>query len=280
MYRIMLKFKKLIAPISYQGSKRRELKKIEEYEPKKFEIFVDVFGGGGSVSINYMKKNKKVIYNDINIGLTELFKTLKDENKTKELLEEMDKIDNTNIEVFYKIFDREYKISEVARLLYLTKISFRNMIYNRMPIQDKVNGELKLRKQNIKFKNLIKFNELLKQDTFEVYNKNFYDILNKYKTNQNAFLYLDPPYISKKNNEYDKLFVVKDLINIRDFIEDKDTKCKVMLNIDYTGYTRELFNKTFKHGYSVKYISGKVNEDIYGKYHLIATNYTWNDKSF
>ena len=48
--------------VSYQGSKRKELERIKQHEPKKFRIFVDVFGGGANVTLYYLKRNIETIY--------------------------------------------------------------------------------------------------------------------------------------------------------------------------------------------------------------------------
>ena len=72
--------------IKYQGNKRKELNNIGSFQPKKFNTFVDVFGGGGSVSLYYHKKGVKVHYNDKDIGLFELVNAIKTKETTEELL--------------------------------------------------------------------------------------------------------------------------------------------------------------------------------------------------
>ena len=71
--------------ISYQGSKRKELKIIKKYQPKSFDELIDVFGGGANVSLGYLQENYKVQYNDVLSSMCGLLKILKDEDKTDKL---------------------------------------------------------------------------------------------------------------------------------------------------------------------------------------------------
>ena len=256
------KNKKIQAPISYQGSKRRELKYINQYEPKSFNTLIDVFGGGGSVSIYYIQKSKKVVYNDINKGLYDLFNILQDETSIKKLQTDLKSIDN-NEETFYKIFDSK---ESALKMLYLTKHCFRGVINRRLPNKDKEGNMIC---KDLSYSKLNMYPKILKNNFISI-NSHYKDLLLKYKDDKEVFLYLDPPYISKKN-DYEYSFNVKDIEFIKDFMFN--CKCKVMLHIDYTGYTRENFDKFYKIGYSVKYGCNQSNKDVYGKYHLIATNY-------
>lgn len=248
------------SPISYQGSKRKELKYIKEYEPKEFNKLVDVFGGGGSVSMFYLSRDYKVYYNDINEELIELYHILKNENDTKMLMDKIKDIPQTE-EMFYEMFDGN---RGALRLLYITKFCFRGVINRRMP--NKIKDIFITR--DISYKHLIEYPKNL--INMSITEEDYKIILERYKNDTDAFLYLDPPYISKMNNTYITNFTIEDIIFIRDYFDT--CKCKIMIHIDYTGYTRETFNKYYKYGYSVKYGSNP-SKDVYTKYHLIATNY-------
>jgi DNA adenine methylase len=254
--------------ISYQGSKRNELKIIEKYEPLEYKTFVDVFGGGANVSLFYLEKNKNVVYNDINKDICELLKILQDEEKTKDLINEYGNIcKNHNLEYFYKVFDKEIKISSSSRLIYLSCICFRSMIHNRMP---KINNDILAKPKKINY--YTKFNNTLKN--MNILNEDYKKILEKYKDDEDAFLYLDPPYIEKKIDAYGVNFTIEDLIYIKDFL--KTCKCKIFLHIDLTGWTYINFKEYIKFTYPIRYsMSNKKKDvkDIYGKYHCIINNY-------
>ena len=252
--------------IAYQGSKRKELKIIKEYQPKQFDEIIDVFGGGANVTLYYLKEDYKVQYNDILSSMCSLLTTLKDNEKTDKLIKEYNEVvKNNTTEKFYKIFDKEFIISEEARLIYLSGSCFRSLLSRRMPNYRK--GVLAKCKKIEYYK---KFAELLKP--LKITNKDYKDILEQYKNDSNKFLYLDPPYVSKNTNDYGVNFSIKDLIYIKKFMGQ--CKCKVMLHIDFTGYTYDLFKQYIKHYYSVKYcMTGSKIKDIYNKYHMFVCNY-------
>ena len=251
--------------IAYQGSKKKECKIIKEHQPKQFNEIIDVFGGGANVTLSYLKDGDKVHFNDILSSMCGLLTILKDNDKIDELIKEYNEVVKNNTEEkFYKIFDKEIIISEEARLIYLSTSCFRGMLTSRMPNCRK--GVLAKCKKIEYYK---KFPELLKSLT--ITNKDYKDILEQYKNDSNKFLYLDPPYVSKNTNDYGVEFTVKDLIYIKKFMGE--CKCKVMLHIDFTGYTYDLFKQYIKHYYSVKYEMGGSKKNIYGKYHIILCNY-------
>ena len=255
--------------LSWQGSKKKELDIIEKYQPLKFDYFIDVFGGGANVSSIYLKKNNiKVIYNDINSDLCELLKTLQDEKKTKNLIEEFNKLkDMQSKDLFYKIYDNEFNISASCKIVYLTISAFRSMIGTRMPnFRDNKMAKLK----NIDY--FINYPSILKNLT--ILNKDYKELLEKYKDDENKFLYLDPPYVEKTTKAYNVNFTIKDLIYIRDYM--KVCKCKVLLHIDFTGWTYFNFKQYIKFIYPIRYsMSSKKKDiqDIYEKYHVILSNY-------
>ena len=248
------------SPVAYQGSKKRELTYIKDYEPKKFDKFVDVFGGGGCVSLFYNNRNIKTHYNDINKGLVDIFNIIQDKTKTEKLIEEVKKLKQDE-ETFYKLFDGD---NTALKMLFITKHCFRGIINRRLP--NKINGNMIIK--NLGYENLLTYHDKIKN--FNSTCTDYKDILEEYKNDENAFLYLDPPYVNKIKNTYGKEFNINDIEYIRKYFDS--CKCKIMIHIDYTGYTRENFDKFYKKGYSVKYGSNP-SKDVYTKYHLIATNY-------
>ena len=61
-------------PFNYTGSKYRLLPQILPLFPNKISIMVDLFGGGGEVTFN--AKADKVIYNEKNKQLVNIFRNL------------------------------------------------------------------------------------------------------------------------------------------------------------------------------------------------------------
>ena len=69
--------------LPYQGSKRKNSKKIVDFILSDFpecEYVYDLFGGGGAISFEFLQRPqiKKVYYNEINTGIVELLKDIKD----------------------------------------------------------------------------------------------------------------------------------------------------------------------------------------------------------
>lgn len=83
--------------IPYMGSKRGIAKGIVDYilcyNPHCKYVY-DLFGGGGAITFEFLKRNqiKKVFYNELNTGVCELLKKIRDDGVTEE---------------FYQFIDRE-----------------------------------------------------------------------------------------------------------------------------------------------------------------------------
>lgn len=259
--------KKTIKPIiPYMGSKRTELDIIKEYEPKHIDKFVDVFGGACNVSLFYKNRGFKVHYNDLLEPLYKLIKTISNKEDTEKLLKEYNNIDETE-ETFYKIFDKEIEMTDECRFLYLTSACFRSCFKKRTPQLHK--GKLKQVNRNY----LKDYHKFMKE--MEITNKDYKDILEKYKNDENVFLYLDPPYISKTTKQYGNEFTIKDLEYIKEYMSNY-CDCKVMLHIDFTGYTYHEFKDMIKYVYPFRYVSScrkKNKRGVYEKYHMIIRNF-------
>lgn len=73
----------LRSPIPYMGNKYKLLKDLIPLFPKECDVFIDLFGGSGTVSMNYQGKTKTV-YNEFNHNIVELVKVMVN-NKPNEL---------------------------------------------------------------------------------------------------------------------------------------------------------------------------------------------------
>lgn len=72
--------------MSYQGSKKNEYKKVfKDIDFEKYEYVVDVFGGSGWLSLRakQINPNLKIILNDLDSGLFEIYKYIKNDNHKK-----------------------------------------------------------------------------------------------------------------------------------------------------------------------------------------------------
>jgi site-specific DNA-adenine methylase len=264
---------------TYQGSKRKELPFIRDHEPKEFKTMVDVFGGGGNVFLDYLQRypEKTCIYNDFDDCLYEIFYTVAIGNAAdlEERVVEMfnpDTVRADRINLLKQINAGEVK-NDAVNFLYLSRTSgrgFWNVPYMIMMR----NGNPCLSPSN-----LSKYAEIV-NDPDCIHNNDYKNEMNLYKHNSDAFLYLDPPYNGKNTSCQTYKNMVKGeyhnfLIFIEQFMKDPETKCKVMLNIDFQGEVYARFKDLIKLVYPVRYNSNsKVTVSSKSQqYHCIVCNY-------
>lgn len=205
------------SPIFYMGNKFDLLEDLLPRFPLQQEVdtFIDLFGGSGTVSLNVPYKN--IIYNELNTNIVSLLKVFKQyssheiishiQNRIKQfdlnvegtdVRQNQEGIEKIRQEYNSKYVDfRSYynnsKEKNILDLYTLTFYSFCNLIrFNsknefNMPFGNRCftkDHSLMIQKA------INKFNE--KEIQFK--NENAFDLLANIKTNNNTFIYLDPPY--------------------------------------------------------------------------------------
>lgn len=262
----------------YQGSKRLELKQIRECEPKvAFRTFVDVFGGAGNVYLDYLKRFPNVIciYNDFDECLSNIFKEVASGN-AKLLDQQIEEMFSSGIrrdELITKIENGDEK-KDSKNFLFLLRTAARGF-WNAKQYCKLKNGIPALSPSSLQ-----KYAPIV-NNISTIHNRDYREEMNLYKNDETAFLYLDPPYNGKgtRINTYKEMTVGKFhnfLIFIEEFIKDPETKCKVMLNIDFQGDVYVRFRDLIKLVYPVKYSVCNQTKDDNKKvqqYHVIITNY-------
>ena len=113
-----------------------------------------------------------------------------------------------------------------------------------------------------------KWNSFFKQSKITCLD--YKEILEKYKNNENAFIYLDPPYLDSYNSGYgkyhgktydDKLNIIDNTAMYIDFLELLKCKCKVLFSINANALTRYLYKDYIKEEYNKNYY--QQNKDTY-----------------
>ena len=104
-------------------------------------------------------------------------------------------------------------------------------------------------------------------------NHDYIDIFDQYKNNENAFLFLDPPYIFSNNKTYSCQKENEGIIDNTDMLYIIyeymiSCKCKVMLIINSLKIVKYIFKNLVKCEYTRMYQLSKKNS-----VHLIVTNY-------
>jgi DNA adenine methylase len=260
---------KLSPLIKWSGGKGDEIKFFEKYFPKKYDLYIEPFVGGGSVFF-YLSPKKSVI-SDVHVELIDLYQSIKN-GLGNEIYEFMEEHENDE-ETYYKIRDEmeiTNQLDSAKRFYYQRKTCFRGMMrYNKsgkfnIPFgkYKKINYSDLLNKQ---YKNLFKHTKIL--------NKNFEYVFKKYN-DENNFMFLDPPYDSTFTDYGYCKFDRDDHKQLAKLF--KKTKIKCLMIIGKTDFIEELYKDYIVAEYDKKYRfklhSGRIGDEINNK-HLVIMNY-------
>ena len=251
-------------PLGCMGNKTRELKlllPIIEQHITKDTIFVEPFCGSSVVSFNvYMKYNNiKFHINDIDPFRIQFYNNMKDEEGRNEFYKLQDKVLDTNNgeSTYYEILGKsksKMKTDYNAYVISKTIYAFRTGLYPTTKTPNK-----KIISENwIKF-----FNKAT------ITNEDFKIILDKYKDNENAFIYLDPPYMDSFNAGYSGDYTgkthdenMKIIDNTQIYIDLLDLlkcKCKVLFSINSNALTQYIYKDYIKSDYNHIYQTSNLN---------------------
>lgn len=279
----------------FMGSKKNEIKEILPYLPPIHEdtLIVEPFTGGGAFSL-YLHNNHKlsIHLNDINkelIGLYKYFKT----NKIKKDYLKMNDIFQGFKQRIENARDKKKEFSKFAEEIHNKRFpngldGQSNIIYdliyyklkqfqtsktiNQSPFLGSNDG---LRKPSNKDFSLY-LNSMLKYPSrVKITNKPYHHLLELYRNDEDAFIFLDPPYLYQYTEDEDKKidplyknsdFDIDDFEYIHDYM--KSCSCYVMMVINNSPFIVNLFKGMIKHKYSKLYQRSKRTVE-----HIIICNY-------
>ena len=240
----------------YPGNKRNEMEHILEYSNfENKELIIESYCG--SCSISYFISQKyplkfKYHLNDNNIELIEILKILKNPEQTA-IFEK-----NVN-EQLETIVDKQAYLKVISKKT-LEAYYIKNKVYSIRPGM----YNLAYKYKYLSFDNYPIINFIRNEDvTF--YTDDGIDFMNRYKNNENAIIYLDPPYINSCN-----AFYKTPKINIYEYLFENDIltfKAEVMLILENTWIIQLLFKNKIMYDYSKKYQITKKQTS-----HLIVSN--------
>ena len=203
------------SPIFYMGNKHDLLKHILPRFPleKDVDIFVDLFGGSGTVSMNVPYKN--IIYNELNHNIVNLLEMIKNTKpydlinhierrieqfglprlscdiRVSHYTEELKNSSNENYLNFRRFYNAQQE-KDYKDLYTLTFFSFCNLI--RFNSKSEFNMPFGNRCFLEEHKNLIKnAYEVLNNRNIQFLNMDAFELLSK-EWDSRTFIYLDPPY--------------------------------------------------------------------------------------
>lgn len=187
------------SPLNYIGSKAKMVNVIREKASQITpDVFLDVFGGGFNVGINF--QYKQLVYNDILTPVVSLMRMFKD-IPTEKLVKEIRKIikehslsanNRASYEKLRDIYNGGEKYFKNPQILYaLILHGFQQQI--RFNNSGEFNNPSGSRYFNDSiFAKLISFCRVIKDQNILFLNENFNDVLKK--AEKGSLVYLDPPY--------------------------------------------------------------------------------------
>jgi len=286
--------------IPWIGGKYHQSKWINPFIPKNIDTYIEPFGGA---FWNYLKntiniEEKKVIYNDFNPILVNMFMCMKYPDKMLSFLEKEIPFDEESFvkhrSFVLKFYDKKIKLNEKNPNFDLATsfIYVMTHIFSGVGIKPNSTMCYPIKREKIKNgetfnKNAGKFNsiknklrnktyteKLKKIDKFE--NKDFSEIIRKYDS-ENTFFYLDPPYFSKEHFYANHEFDLKDHERLKN--ELKLIKGKFLISYYYFDDLEKMYPKDqfywAKKDYSV--LSGaRKNKSQKVKTEILIANYDLN----
>jgi len=241
------------SPLNYIGSKSRIINQLEKWYPKKINKFIDIFGGGFNVGINF--SGLDIIYNDINYIVKDLVESFQLEDTYEYLLfvKRMIKkynLQKENSESYLKI--REYynslsKEKRDPRLLY-TLILYGYNQQIRFNGNHDFNNPSGMRWFNDKvLEKFVSFSREIKEKKIIFKSIDYKHALEH--INKDSFVYMDPPYLLTNGSYndgkrgfhgWDKT-TQKDLLSFADELNECGIKFMISYVVEHNGNTNDSF---------------------------------------
>ena len=257
----------------YTGSKKNEIKNFIDYVPDNIENYtiVEPFGGSGAFSYYLMNQYDKINIhlNDLDKNTFNMYKMIVD-NKIDEFVDTISLILNTLPEP--ESAKQVEMIMNVLKKIDTVETNYIVRIIQYRPKSKTIRTGMieKLKKQIVNKNMTIQKLTIPENTKIKLSNDDYKKVLELYKDDQNAFIFLDPPYLSDRNNIndiYDILsFSDEDFLYIRDYL--KTAKCKIMIVVLNSVFMRFAFENHIKYKYDKIYQLCKKKVE-----HLVITNY-------
>ena len=268
------------SPMNYIGGKYKLLPQILPLFPKNINTFVDMFCGGLNVGINV--RSNKIIANDYNHFIIDIFKEFKEKSK-EEVLKHIEgrikeyKLSKTNEEGFIKF--REFYNNNKTPLDLYTLVCFSyNYQYrfnNKLDYNNPFGRNRSQFSEELKKKLEIFLDELKEKDikiTCQDY-INFYD----YEYEKDDFVYCDPPYLitTGSYNDGNRGFKnwgekeEKELLEFLDNLNSLNVKFALSNVLEHKGLENNILKEWTKK-YNIHYLNYNYNNC---NYHSKNKNY-------
>lgn len=188
--------KSLIKPVQYYGGKGGMVKFLLPLFPKKYDVFVDAFGGSGSLLLAEEREKTIEVYNDLGENIYSLYKVIADPEMMKQLQFKLE------ITPFSEQFRAEFKEDLRRGGLSMVDRAFKYMYVNRTSYNGVGGFSVALAKGRRICKEVSCYLAAVegledlhnRLSSVVIENKDIFKILDRYDRDD-TFFYLDPPYI-------------------------------------------------------------------------------------
>lgn len=246
------------------GNKDNDIKYLKKYLPLNIKKIIEPFGGTFSIIRNiYNDYNKYKLY--VNDNDEEIYKIYLNPQKYMDMCIEFNnyiydecKIENT-------------KSYDTKKFLEYQKNSNHDELFKSYYIKTKIiRGNLLKHTKSTNYGNII---DLMNNINFS--SLDYIEIIKQFYMDNDAFIFLDPPYLFSDNSQYSKQQrkegndMTDMLYEIKKFFDDPQTKAKIMLIINDMKIIRYLYNDYIIGSYDKVYQLGKRKST-----HLIICNFT------
>ena len=227
------------------GSKQNDIKHFSHLLPLEVETVIEPFGGSFAViKFVYKDINKyKFHINDFDDSLYYIYTHFEEYLQAFDIINEFyNKLEGYNYEKGIKIkaYIDELKINDIIKEYIKLNFFIRGGIFK--PLKNKNYDE---NERSILINSLFA-------------NEDYINIFNKYKNDEKAFIFIDPPYLF-----FNMTSMIIDILELL-----KTAKCKVMLIINKLNILEYLFKDFIRGEYLKTYSLTKKKMK-----HLIITNY-------
>ncbi len=260
------------SPLNYTGGKYKILGDILPCFPINIGTFVDLFGGGFNVGVNV--EADKIIYNDHNVFLSQMFEYFKQKGLIiiDDIYSRIAKynLSEENTEGYLELRKNYNKNKDILDLFILTCYSFNHQIrFNSHHEFNTPFGKNRSAYNKKIEENLIHFIDSLQNENIEFYSKDFtflYDL----DLGAKDFVYADPPYLISNASYNDgkrgfKNWGVKEetqLLELLDYLNKKDVNFALSNVLTHKGMTNDTLIKWSKK-YHIKYIEKTYSNSSY-----------------
>lgn len=262
-------------PFNYIGGKYKLLPQILPLFPKKIDKFVDLFGGGGEVSLNV--NAKQVVYNDKCKPLVNIFRNLDSKfvDEVKEMIDtyklnKFSKQEFLNLRSYYNTNLKDNLDRENAVVLYclITHAFNYQIAFNKNKEFNMPSGASRSYFSKSLEDKLVKYIEAIDKKNISFYSSDFHNLNLDSPEFNNTFYYCDPPYLITVGG-YERDYFCKwsedyeiELLNLLDIINSKGGKFALSNVTEHKGKENTIL-KEWRKNYNTHYLIKDYNNCNY-----------------